>query len=166
MEKYGNYLNDNSPKHSQEKIDRKSENKFAKHNGRDKDSSSNRYKTMNQQSDDEKSPDEAFRTVPANRDRNMNTINTHNIRPVLKNSSLSNNETAKHSEKLQKYEMHEANLDSSKKKVKENLDYDTENKMKGFIEENEYLREENANLIRLLERERVILECINFFNSF
>jgi hypothetical protein len=121
---------------------------------------------MIQQSDDEKSPGEAFRTVPANRDRNMTTINTHyNIRPVLKNSSLSN-EAAKHSEKLQKYEMHEANDDSAKKKVKEIFDYDTENKMKGFIEENEFLREENANLIRLLERERVILECIKLFNSF
>jgi hypothetical protein len=128
----------------------------------------NKYKTINQGiSDDEKSTNDGFRSIPAHREKfatsnNNSFSNIRKIDPSTQIQQPNSNDVSKYSEKLQKYEVsgmqfmpENSSSHSAKQKVKEILDHDTENKIKSYIEENESLREENLNLRRLLEKERV-----------
>jgi hypothetical protein len=88
--------------------------------------------------------------------------NLRKIDPNQQYQKLNSHNVSKYSEKLQKYEMagnqtvsENLSSHSAKQKVKEILNHDTESKIKSYIEENESLREENLNLKRLLEKERV-----------
>jgi hypothetical protein len=129
----------------------------------------NKYKTINQGiSDDEKSTNDGFRSIAAHREKfatsnNNSFSNIRKIDPSQQIQQPNSNDVSKYSEKLQKYEVsgmqfipENPSSHSAKQKVKEILDHDTDNKIKSYIEENENLRDENLNLRRLLEKERVI----------
>ncbi len=175
VEKYGNFLDENSPKNQKndfEEIKFQYDNKSYKKKSRDsslKNTKSNsKYKTINQGiSDDEKSPNNGYKSKLPNRENYTTSYydsmsNLRKIDPNQQYQKLNSHNVSKYSEKLQKYEMagnqtvsENLSSHSAKQKVKEILNHDTESKIKSYIEENESLREENLNLKRLLEKERV-----------